>query len=92
MDINFGFIDNHNCTLNDKTFPDQCCCKCVYRKKVIAHCLHVAHNPSHECNCGDEMGFYVCSVFDEQDNTGNVSICGTHGLCECFTKREETKL
>ena len=91
--INFGFIDNPNCILNDPDFTGQCCCKCTHRLKVVAHCLHVAHdqmsNPL-SCNCGDEMGFYVCTVFDHMEpRTGTASICGEHGLCECFTKKKD---
>lgn len=93
MNINFNYIDNCGCNLNGEIYGKytvgQCCCKCSYREKVVAHCLHVAHEPKMSCNCGDEMGFYVCTVFDDMEpRSGTASICGAHGLCECFSKRK----
>lgn len=87
--INFQYNDGGKCWLRNKDFTGQCCCKCSYRVKVVAHCLHVNEIPPESCNCGNDMGFYVCTAFDDMEpRTGTASVCGSHGLCECFTKRK----
>lgn len=96
--ISFSYVDDHKCNLDgsvfDGMFVNMCCCQCVSHKKVKAHCWYVEHEPVNSCNCDQEMGFYVCTLFCDMDPSEEVAqISGTHGLCEGFRQRpkRETK-
>lgn len=81
--ISFNLTDNAQCSA---TTEYGCCCECESRLTVKAHCMLIEHEGD-GCNCSEDMGFYVCTIFNDMDGDGIAQICGEHGVCECFVKR-----
>jgi hypothetical protein len=77
-----GYKDKGICQLKDGFHG--CCCKCVYQMKVYGH-------PWHYKTMGENLGFYVCTVFDAMDHSRKAVLTGHHGECECFQRIQESK-
>lgn len=82
--IEFMLRNPENICRKDEKFG--CCCTCVFHAAVNAHCSHFPHKEG-ECVCNEFLGFYVCTLF--QDETGQVNLSGRHSPgCECHTPRK----
>ncbi len=90
--IEFDYVDNWTCNLKDKEYSHWgCCCQCTQHLRVTNHCSTYPKINRTGCVCDDNLGFWVCTVFANTNETDRANLSGEHGVCEMFRKRVKEK-